>query len=165
MKKLLLLFALFSAQFSFAQSQEKEILLEAEVNPEFPGGEDALYAFISKNVNYPNKEKENNITGKVIARFAIMQDGSVEKITILSQTPKAFNDEVIRVLKLMPKWKPGMQLGKPVAVYFTIPIMFHLEDSKPIKPLPNKSNDLNKIAGYFGLVCGCIIGILLFKLF
>ncbi len=165
MKKLLLLFALFLVQFSFAQSQEKEILLEAEVNPEFPGGEDAMMAYFSKNINYPTKEKENNITGKVIARFAIMQDGSVDKITILSQTPKAFNDEVIRVLKLMPKWKPGMQLGKPVAVYFTIPIMFHLEDSKPIKPLPNKSNDLNKIAGYFGLVCGCIIGILLFKLF
>ena len=126
MKKLLLLFALFSAQFSFAQSQEKEILLEAEVNPEFPGGEDALYAFISKNVNYPIKEKENNITGKVIARFAIMQDGSVDKITILSQTPKAFNDEVIRVLKLMPKWKPGINNGKEVNVKMLIPINISL---------------------------------------
>jgi hypothetical protein len=91
----------------------------------------------------------------------------IEKVQIAKEIDdkSGLNQEAIRLVKQMPKWKPGMQLGKPVAVYFTIPIMFHLEDSKPIKPLPNKSNDLNKIARSFGLVCGCIIGILLFKLF
>jgi hypothetical protein len=55
-----------------------------------------------------------------------MQDGSVDKITILSQTPKAFNDEVIRVLKLMPKWKPGINNGKEVNVKMLIPINISL---------------------------------------
>jgi len=161
MKIIILLFALFSTQLTFAQSQEKEILLEAEVNPEFPGGDNALYTFISKNINYPTKEKENNITGRVVARFAIMADGSVENIKILSQTPKAFNDEVIRVLNLMPKWKPGMQFSKPVAVYFTIPIVFNLETDKPNK---RKNNNLNNVGSYFGIICGLAIGILIYKL-
>jgi protein TonB len=138
-----------------AQNSDKEILLPTEINPEYPGGEAAMNAFISKNIKYPNKEKENNVVGKVIARFAVMEDGTVDKITILSQTPLSFNNEVIRVLKLMPKWKPGMQYGKPVIVYFTLPIMFQMD---------NNENNMQNVIAYIGTICGIAIGILIYKL-
>ncbi|MFA9214698.1 MAG: energy transducer TonB [Candidatus Methylacidiphilales bacterium] len=160
MKKLLLLLAFFS--FLFAKAQTKDsIYVMVQVAPEYPGGENAMYEFISKNVNYPVKEKENGITGRVAVRFAVMQDGSINNIEILTKTPEAFNQEVIRVIKAMPKWKPGMQDGKAVPVYFTLPVSFQLDDgTKPLKP---KSRDMANVAGYIGMAVGVVIGVLLYK--
>ncbi len=90
MKKLLLLLAFFSFQFVKAQNNDS-IYVQVQVSPEYPGGENVMYEFISRNVNYPVREKENGITGKVIARFAIMTDGRTDHIEILSKTPEPFN--------------------------------------------------------------------------
>ncbi len=161
MKKLLLLLAFFSFQFVNGQTNDPTIFVQVEVAPEYPGGENAMYEFISRNVNYPIKEKENGISGKVIARFAIMTDGSTDHIEILSKTPEAFNQEVIRVIKAMPKWKPGMQDGRAVPVYFTLPVVFQLDDdTKPVKP---KSRDWANVAGYIGIAVGVVVGVLLYK--
>jgi TonB family protein len=161
MKKLLLLLTLFSFQFVKAQTKDS-IYVMVQVAPEFLGGENAMYEFISKNINYPVKEKENGITGRVAVRFAVMQDGSINNIEILTKTPEGFNQEVIRVIKLMPNWKPGMQDGKTVPVYFTLPVSFQLDDNtKPIKP---KSRDLSNVVGYFGIAFGIVVGILIYKL-
>jgi TonB family protein len=160
MKKLLLLLALFSFQFVNAQTDDS-IFVQAQVAPEYPGGENAMYEFISRNINYPAKERENGISGKVIARFAIMTDGSTNHIEILSKTREGFNQEVIRVIKSMPKWKPGMQDGRVVPVYFTLPVLFQLEDdTKPAKP---KSQDWANITGYIGIAVGVVVGVLLYK--
>jgi len=160
MKKLLLLLAFFSFQLAKAQTKDS-IYVMVQVPPEYPGGENSMYEFISKNVNYPVKEKENGISGRVAVRFAVMQDGSINNIEILTKTPEAFNQEVIRVIKAMPKWKPGMQDGKAVPVYFTLPVSFQLDDNtKPIKP---KSRDMANVAGYIGIAVGVVVGVLLYK--
>ena len=161
MKKLLLLLAFFSFQFIKAQTSDS-IYVQVQVAPEYLGGENAMYEFISKNVNYPVKEKENGITGRVVVRFAVIQDGSINNIEILTKTPEGFNQEVIRVIKLMPKWKPGMQDGRVVPVYFTLPVVFQLDDNtKPNKP---KSRDMANVVGYVGIAFGIVIGILIYKL-
>jgi TonB family protein len=161
MKKLFLLLAFFSFQFVKAQTSDS-IYVQVQVAPEYPGGENAMHEFISRNINYPVKEKENGITGRVAVRFAVMQDGSINNIEILTKTPEGFNQEVIRVVKLMPKWKPGMQDGRAVPVYFTLPVSFQLDDNtKPIKP---KSRDTANVVGYFGIAFGIVVGILIYKL-
>lgn len=160
MKKLLLLLAFFSFYLVNAQTTDP-IFVQVQVAPEYPGGENAMYEFISKNVNYPAKEKENGITGKVFVRFAIMTDGSINNIEILSKSPEAFNQEVIRVIKLMPKWKPGIQDGRAVPVYFTLPVSFQLDDNtKPVKP---KSRDMANVGSYIGMAVGVLVGVLLYK--
>ena len=161
MKKLLLLLAFFSFQFVKAQNNDS-IYVQVQVSPEYPGGENVMYEFISRNVNYPVREKENGITGKVIVRFAIMTDGSTDHIEILSKTPDPFNQEVIRVIKAMPKWKPGMQDGRAVPVYFTLPVSFQLDDDT--KPVKTKSRDMVNIVGYVSIAFGIIIGVLIYKL-
>ncbi len=120
MKKLLLFLAFFSFQFVNAQSND-----DKEYSPAFPGGIDSMYAFVEKNMKYPVLAKDSINEVKVMLRFAIMTDGKVDKIEVLSKTPKPFNDEAVRVFQLMPKWIPGMQNGRPVPIYFTIPIVFN----------------------------------------
>jgi TonB family protein len=161
MKKLLLLLAFFSFQFVKAQNNDS-IYVQVQVSPEYPGGENVMYEFISRNVNYPVREKENGITGKVIVRFAIMTDGSTDHIEILSKTPEPFNQEVVRVIKAMPKWKPGMQDGRAVPVYFTLPVSFQLDDNT--KPIKTKSRDMANVVGFFGIAFGIVVGILIYKL-
>lgn len=129
MKKLLLLLAFFSFQFAYAQTKDTTdmILLEAEIMPEFVGGDEAMYDYIGSNLNYPKFAKRKKMEAKVLVRFAIMQDGTTDHIEILSKTPEIFNVEVIKVIKSMPKWKPGMQDGKLVPVYYSIPVSFKLQ--------------------------------------
>jgi protein TonB len=130
MKKILLLLALFSFQFVQAQTKDTTtsmILLEAEIMPEFIGGDEAMYDYIGSNLNYPKYARRKKMEAKVLVRFAIMQDGTTDHIEILSKTPEIFNVEVIKLIKSMPKWKPGMQEGKPVPIYYSIPISFRLQ--------------------------------------
>lgn len=96
-----------------------------EVMPKFPGGDDSLYNFIGANVEYPANEvgkHKNNV--KVIAKFVVTKDGSVDDIEIVKGELEAFNNEVIRVLKLLPKFNPGTQRGRPVNVQFVLPVTF-----------------------------------------
>lgn len=160
MKKLFLLLMLCMCHFLNAQTKDSTTYAFAEIAPEYPGGIDAMYQFISKNVNYPAKEKWKGVTAKVVTRFSISKEGDVTNIAILSKTPEAFNQEVIRVMKLMPKWKPGIVNGQPVEVYFTLPVMFNLEDDKPVKNTPK-----NIVAEYIGIVCGVVVGVLIYTLF
>jgi protein TonB len=119
MKKILLLLALFYFQFVNAQTIDKK-----EYTPTFPGGIDSMYAFIERNTNYSSLSKDSINEVKVMLRFAVMADGSIDKCKILSKTPKEFNEEALRVVKLMPKWEPGVMNGRPVSFYFTLPIVF-----------------------------------------
>jgi TonB family protein len=92
---------------------------DVEVIPEFPGKEDGLKTFLSAKLRYPDIAAENNIQGTVIVRFIVMKDGSIDDIKIVQPLDPACDREVIRLVKSMPKWTPGMQKGVPVAVWFT----------------------------------------------
>jgi TonB family protein len=89
-------------------------------------GDEALMKFVQKNVKYPSIAKEYNITGKVYASFIVGKDGSVTNVKIVRGVDKNLDAEVIRLVKSFPKYKPGIQRGKPVRVMFTIPINFTL---------------------------------------
>lgn len=105
------------------------ILSYAEKMPEFPGGQTELFKFINANLQYPQLEKENGIQGNVYVRFVVTEEGEVKDPTILKSVAGSsnFDKEVIRVIKLMPKWIPGENEGKKVSVYFTMPVKFKLD--------------------------------------
>ena len=96
--------------------------------PEFPGGEQAMYDFIGKNIRYPSKAIDANITGKVFVNFVIDKKGNVTNIKILKGLGYGCDEEVIRVFSIMPVWTPGKQKGKKVKVSFNVPINFSLRN-------------------------------------
>lgn len=97
-----------------------------EVAPAFPGGEAAFAKFLGDNVVYPKSAKKKNVTGRVFVQFIVERDGSLTDFRILRDPGEGLGDEAIRVLKLSPKWQPGVQNSKPVRVQFTVPINFAL---------------------------------------
>nr|MCU0329213.1 energy transducer TonB [Chitinophagales bacterium] len=101
-----------------------------DIMPEFPGGEKALLNFLSKHIKYPLYAVENKIEGTVIIEFIVKTDGSISNAEVLQDVKGGCSEEALRVVNSMPKWKPGMQNGIPVAVYFTIPIEFELPKEK-----------------------------------
>ena len=101
-----------------------------EQMPEFPGGVEALMKYISENVKYPQEAKDKNISGRVVLGFVIEKDGSVNEVKVLRGIGGGCDDEAVRVIKTMPKWKPGRQKGEPVRVFYQIPINFKLDDGQ-----------------------------------
>ena len=87
----------------------------------------ALMKWIGKEIKYPSIAQEMNIEGKVIVQFVIGRDGSVRDVQVLRTVDPTLDKEAVRVVKSMPKWKPGKQRGKPVRVSYTVPINFRLQ--------------------------------------
>lgn len=131
MKKLILLaaVALFCGTSAMAQTNEVDdaVFVVVEKSPEFPGGDDSLYAFIGRNIKYPEAAKKNKIEGRVFVTFVIEKDGQVSSAKILRDIGGGCGEEALRVVNSMPKWKPGTQRGNPVRVQFNLPIMFQLQ--------------------------------------
>lgn len=94
--------------------------------PEFPGGETGLNKYLAENIVYPIAAIENGYQGAVYISFVIKSDGSVTDIILLRGQGGGLNEEALRVVGLMPKWKPGLRKGKPVRVLFNMPIYFKL---------------------------------------
>ena len=113
-----------------AEADGDEVCLSAEKYPEFPGGTTALFDFINKNVKYPESARDKGIEGRVFVQFVVEKDGSLSSFTVLRGVSDELDAEAIRVLKAMPKWKPGMNDGKPVRVQFTMPFNFKLSDDE-----------------------------------
>lgn len=103
-----------------------------ETMPEFPGGPMEMMKFVQKNLNYPLTAKEVGLTGKCFLRFVINADGHVSDIEVLKGVPGCpqCDKEAMRVASIMPLWKPGMQNGKAVPVFFNLPISFNLYSEK-----------------------------------
>lgn len=95
--------------------------------PEFPGGDLALRKFIAQSIKYPVSAQENGIQGKVYVTFVVEKDGSVGRTKIARGVDTALDYEALRVMNQSPKWTPGKQDGKPVAVSYTVPISFVLQ--------------------------------------
>jgi len=98
-----------------------------EEMPKFPGGEQAMFKFISENVKYPQEAKDKNISGRVFVNFVVEKDGSVDEVKVLRSIGGGCDEEAVRVVKSMPKWTPGKQKGKPVRVSYIIPFVFKLD--------------------------------------
>lgn len=104
-----------------------------EQMPEYPGGMRAGLEFMARNLRYPTKAQEAGKQGCVIVQFVVRKDGSLSDFKVLRLVDPWLDAEAIRVISTMPKWKPGMQDGKPVSVKFTLPVTFMLEgtNNKP----------------------------------
>lgn len=101
-------------------------ILILEEMPEFPGGEAAMFKFISKKIKYPKKARKNNIQGRVTVQFVIDEEGNVTEAKVLKGIGYGCDEEALRVVNSMPKWTPGTQKGDEVRVRFVIPIRFVL---------------------------------------
>lgn len=103
----------------------------AEEMPEFPGGGmSAFMDYIKTNMRYPASAKEKGTQGRVTVRFVVDKDGSIKDLKILRSVDKDMDAEALRLIKSMPKWKPGRQKGQPVAVKYTTLVKFRLDDDK-----------------------------------
>ncbi len=105
-----------------------KIFTSVEQMPEFPGGNAALLKYLAQNIKYPPQAREEGIQGKVFLQFVVDQSGNVTNITIARDIGGGCGKEAERVVKNMPKWKPGKQNGTPVKVYYTLPVSFKLQD-------------------------------------
>lgn len=123
------------AQGNNSTAPNDSVVVWAEEMPEFPGGVNALSEFLKTEIVYPNEAKEKNKQGLVLVQFTVEKDGSLSNIVCVKGIPGApeLDQEAIRVIGLMPKWKPGKNKGKPVRVVVTQPIRFILVSDKKTK--------------------------------
>ncbi len=106
--------------------EEPEIFTIVEDMPSFPGGEGALFKYLGENIKYPAMAKDAGITGTVFVTFVVKEDGSVSGVRVLRGIGGGCDEEAVRVVQAMPKWKPGKQRGKAVRVQYNLPIRFVL---------------------------------------
>ena len=105
-----------------------EVYTVVEEMPEYPGGIKEMMVFIQKNILYPSYCREKSLGGKVFIKFVVNNSGDIENVTIIKSTGVfKLDEEALRVVKLMPKWKPGYQNGKAVSVYFNLPVNFSID--------------------------------------
>ena len=142
MKKVILLFGLLffalniQAQIATEKNNATDCVTTDEVfdfqvvdkKPKFPGGMTSLQSYINRSLKYPQISRENNSQGRVIVRFVISSNGTVTNPQVVRSSGDFCLDmEAVRVIESMPKWKPGKHKGKPVCVFFTLPIDFKLQ--------------------------------------
>lgn len=112
-------------QMAFSQTDDKIYQMdEVEVKPSFPDGENAMFQWIQKNLQYPPELAECDVIGRVIVQFVIEKDGSISSIQIAKSLYPSLDKEAARVVGLMPKWNPGKQNGQFVRVSFKLPVKF-----------------------------------------
>ena len=134
MKKLIILslMALFglttvSAQKTVVAQKNQKVFDVVEQMPEYPGGIQALFEYLSQNVKYPADAENQKVEGRVIATFIVETDGTINNVEFVKPVFPSLDAEAIRVLSGMPKWTPGKQSGKEVRVKYTVPINFNLK--------------------------------------
>jgi TonB family protein len=145
MKNALLLIVLISILTSNSYSQtappvqssdNDKVFTVVENMPQFPGGEEALMQFLAKNIKYPQDARKNNITGRVYVTFVVDKDGKVKDIRILRGIGGGCDEEVLRVMHMMPDWKAGSQDGSNVSVQYNLPVHFTLPEKDEKKREP-----------------------------
>lgn len=129
---LTLLLALWFASPINVSAQKKtksttEVCKRPTVMPEFPGGTEALIQYLSREVRYPKEAMEAGISGRVYVSFVVTKSGKLTNIRVVKPAHPLLNAEAIRVVKFMPKWKPGMENGQPINTEYTMPIVFRLQ--------------------------------------
>ena len=112
---------------------DDNVFVVVEKQPEFPGGVEALMSYLGDNIKYPEEAHKNGIEGRVIANFIVNKDGSISDVNVVQGLDPLLDAEAVRVLSLMPIWKPGTQRGEAVNVRFTIPVVFRLKKDETIE--------------------------------
>ena len=107
--------------------EEQQIFQVVEEMPEFPGGMAECMKFLAKNIKYPTIAQENGVQGRVIVQFVVNKDGTIVDPVVVRSVDPYLDKEALRVIKAMPKWKPGKQRGKAVRVKYTVPVTFRLQ--------------------------------------
>ena len=110
-----------------ADAENLTVELKKVVMPEYPGGKAAIFNYLAQNIRYPKKARENGTQGRVVVQFVVDKDGSIDDIKIVQGVSWELNDEAKRVIKKMPKWKPGTVGGEPIRMRFTLPVEFRLK--------------------------------------
>lgn len=111
-------------------SEEVETIpVSVQEMPEFPGGMSALMKYVGDHLNYPAEAQRNNIEGKVFLKFVVNTDGSVNRIELIRGIDPVLDNEAIRVIGTLPRFKPGRQNGVAVRVWFSMPINFKIENN------------------------------------
>ena len=133
MKKFLImaLMALFglttvSAQKTVVAKKNQQVFDVVEKMPEYPGGQAALFEYLSTNVKYPADAEKKKVEGRVLVTFIVNTDGSITDIELVRKAFPSLDAEAVRVISGMPKWIPGEQKGQKVRVKYTVPLSFHL---------------------------------------
>jgi TonB family protein len=128
--KTLFLLAFFIDVKAQTQKQEEESYYEAEANIGLSEEQSAMFKWLANNIKYAEETRKKRIEGKVIVRFVIEKDGCVNNVTILRGANEQLNQEVLRIIYSMPRWDVGIHQGKGKSSYFTIPIVFKLDEEK-----------------------------------
>lgn len=116
-----------SAQKTVVAKKNQKVFDIVEQMPEYPGGQAALFEFISKNVKYPDDAVKKKVEGKVFVTFVVDTDGKITDVSLLRKVFPSLDAEAVRVISAMPNWIPGKQKGQVVRVKYTVPIMFRLK--------------------------------------
>lgn len=117
-------------ELSVPAEQDEQTFDVVEQMPQYPGGAQAIFEFLTKNIRYPEAAEKAGHQGRVIVTFVVMKDGSISHAKVVKSVSPELDEEALRVLNAMPKWTPGMQNGKAVNVKYAVPISFALPDSK-----------------------------------
>jgi TonB family protein len=104
-----------------------EVFVVVEEMPQFPGGDKALMDYINSKITYPENAKANGTQGRVILRFAVMASGKVDQVAVLKSVDPDIDKEAKRVVESLPPWIPGRQGGKPVNVWYSVPVTFQIK--------------------------------------
>ncbi|MBP6515509.1 MAG: energy transducer TonB, partial [Chitinophagales bacterium] len=126
------------AQVDTLRKSPPKVFMLVEQMPEFPGGDAALLKFLQNNIQYPSLERDNDIQGRVIVGFTVFEDGTVGDVNVKRGVSKGLDEEAVRVVKKLPNFKPGKQQGKPVNVYYSLPIVYKL--TSDVDPIVTKIN-------------------------
>ena len=109
------------------KEEETKVFDVVEVMPTFPGGQQALFEWLSKNIKYPVVAEENGVQGRVIVTFVVERNGSITDVQVAKSVDPSLDKEAVRVVKAMPHWIPGKQNGSAVRVKYTVPVTFRLQ--------------------------------------
>ena len=109
------------------KDQKEEPFNVVEDMPAFPGGMEAMIEYLSSNIKYPADAQKQKVDGRVLVNFVVEKDGSITEVNVVKPGFPSLDAEAVRVVKAMPKWKPGYQRGQAVRVQFTMPINFSLK--------------------------------------
>ena len=106
---------------------EEKVFDVVEQMPQFPGGDAALFEYLTNHIKYPTIAEENGVQGRVIVTFVVERDGSITDVKVVKSVDPSLDKEASRVVQGMPKWIPGKQNGAPVRVKYTVPVTFRLQ--------------------------------------
>lgn len=109
------------------KEEEQKVFDVVEQMPQYPGGPNALFEYLSKNIRYPAVAEENGVQGRVIVTFVVERDGSITDVKVAKSVDPSLDKEAQRVVRSMPHWIPGKQNGSAVRVKYTVPVTFRLQ--------------------------------------